>query len=255
MRRLTSGVAFAALYGLLIFLWWLIAYLNRGAGSPFVGPVQLVRAVWDQWPVLQPSLAATAEEAALGFAAGVCLAVVLSLVTIRFRYLGTLIGRLALVLYSLPLIAIAPLLVIWFGAGLVTKVTIAALASFFLVLVNFSTALVSTDRQALEMMEVIGAPFMTVSVRVRIPYALPSLFASFRAAAPAAVIGATVAEWVGANQGLGITILSAMQSYSIPLLWSSIFVVSLLSLVSYGFFAVLGRKLFPWHESNATSGA
>lgn len=255
MRRLASPVAFVALYGLLIGLWSLIAYLNRGAGSPFVGPVELLRAVWTQWPVLRPSLGATAQEAALGFAVGAGLAMAASLITVRFVYLGRLIGRFALVLYSLPLIAIAPLLVIWFGAGLLTKVMIAALASFFPVLVNFSSALVSTDRQALEMMDVAGASFIVTAIRVRIPYALPALFASFGAAAPAAVIGATVAEWVGANQGLGITILSAMQSYSITLLWSAILVVSLLSLACYGFFAVVGRRLFPWHESNARSGA
>lgn len=255
MRKLASVAAFAGLYGLLFALWALIAHLNDGPGSPVIGPVQLLQAVWSQRSVLRPSLVATAEEAAIGFVVGAGVAMAASLITVRFLYLGRLIGRFALVLYSLPLIAIAPLLVIWFGAGLLTKILIAAIASFFPVLVNFSSALVATDRQALELMEVAGASFLVTAVKVRIPYALPALFAAFGAAGPAAVIGATVAEWVGANQGLGITILSAMQSDSIPLLWSSILVVTLLSLVSYGLFVVLGRMLFPWHQSNARLGA
>jgi ABC-type nitrate/sulfonate/bicarbonate transport system permease component len=80
------------------------------------------------------------------------------------------------------------------------------------------------------------------------------MFASFTISAPAAVIGATVAEWVGGDRGLGVAILAAMQSYNVPLLWSSILVVSLLSLVAYGVFAVLGRVLFPWHESVSNAG-
>jgi ABC-type nitrate/sulfonate/bicarbonate transport system permease component len=158
------------------------------------------------------------------------------------------------VLYSLPLIAIAPLMVIWFGAGLRTKVIIAALAAFFPVLVNTTEALLATNRQALELMQVMGASFVSTSWRVRFPYALPAMFASFTISAPAAVIGATVAEWVGGDRGLGVAILAAMQSYNVPLLWSSILVVSLLSLVAYGVFAVLGRVLFPWHESVSNAG-
>lgn len=254
MTRIRSVGGPTALYVLLVGAWWLLADLRRSPSSPLLDPFQLVQAAWERRTALAEHLQTTAWEALLGFAVGAGIALLLSLVTVRFTAIGVLVERFALILYSLPLIAVAPLMVIWFGAGLTTKVIIAAMAAFFPVLVNTTTAFVSTDRRALEMMDVIGASYGTTSLRVRIPYALPAIFASFTIAAPAAVIGATVAEWVGGERGLGVAILSSMQSYDVPLLWSCILVVSLLSLAAYALFAVGGRLLFPWHESTQRGG-
>lgn len=254
-RRLRSTSALVLLYALVLAAWWIIAAANRSPSSPYLDPPQLLQSTWTNRSVLLVHLEVTAEESALGFLVGAGIALVLSLVAVRFPAVGRAVERVGLILYSLPLIAIAPLMVIWIGAGLATKVVIAAFAAFFPVLVNAMTAFASTDRRAVELMEVVGASQLTTSLRVRIPYALPAIFASFAVAAPAAVIGATVAEWVGAERGLGVSILAAMQSYDIPLLWSSILVVSILSLLSYALFAVLGRLLFPWHASSGSAGA
>jgi NitT/TauT family transport system permease protein len=254
VTRVRSVAGPAALYVLLLAGWWLVADLQRSPSSPVLDPIQLVHAAWDRRAALLEHLQTTAWEALLGFVVGGLVALLLSLLTVRFTAIGVLVERFALILYSLPLIAVAPLMVIWFGAGLETKVIIAAMAAFFPVLVNTTTAFVSTDPRALEMMQVIGASYSTTSLRVRIPYALPAIFASFTVAAPAAVIGATVAEWVGGERGLGVAILSSMQSYDVPLLWSCILVISLLSLVSYALFAIGGRLLFPWHESTRRTG-
>jgi ABC-type nitrate/sulfonate/bicarbonate transport system permease component len=237
LKRARSFALPVVLYAGLIAIWWLIAYAHRGPSSPYVDPPQLVRSVWTQRSVLWPNLEATAQESALGFVFGCGIAIVLSLVTVRLPFLGNFVRRISLILYSLPLIAIA------------------ALAAFFPVLVNFTSALVATDRKAIEMMGVLGASETVTSIRVRVPYALPALFAAFTISAPAAVIGATIAEWVGADKGLGIAILASMQSYNVKFLWSSIFVVSVFSLLSYAVFAILGRLLFPWHESTARAGS
>jgi ABC-type nitrate/sulfonate/bicarbonate transport system permease component len=255
LRRLRTFAEPAALYVVLVGIWWAVADSQRGPASPLRDPAQLLSATWSNRSALLQNLQTTAWEALLGFLVGAGIALVLSLVTVRFTAVGALVERFALILYSLPLIAIAPLMVIWYGTGLTTKVIIAALAAFFPVLVNTNAAFVHTDRRALEMMQVIGASYATTSLRVRIPYALPAIFASFTIAAPSAVIGATVAEWVGGERGLGVSILSSMQSYNVDLLWSSILVVSLLSLLSYAVFAVLGQVLFPWHESVQRQGA
>jgi ABC-type nitrate/sulfonate/bicarbonate transport system permease component len=84
---------------------------------------------------------------------------------------------------------------------------------------------------------------------VRLPYTLPALFAAFTVAGPAAIVGAMLAEWVGAERGLGLMILFSMFSFQIPELWAAIFVASLMSLLVYLIFAVLARLLFPWHAS------
>jgi ABC-type nitrate/sulfonate/bicarbonate transport system permease component len=128
-------------------------------------------------------------------------------------------------------------------------VIIAILASFFPVLVNTTQALRASDPRALELMAVLGASHVQTLVRVRLPQALPAVFASFRIAAPAAIIGAMLAEWVGAERGLGILLLFSMFSYKVPQIWATLIVASLLSFASYYLFEVLGRILFAWHAS------
>lgn len=248
-RRVTSLVLVVGGYAALVALWWIAARADGGPASPILGPGQLLQTLWRDRGALGENLTQTVKEAGSGLAVGAGLALVVSVVCVRFAALGQAIHRVALILYSLPLIAIAPVLVIIMGTGVGTKVVIAALAAFFPVLVNAVDGLGRVDRRALEMMDVIGAPYTSTFLRVRVPYALPNIVASLTVAAPSAVIGATVAEWVGGERGLGVAILYAAQSYQIDVLWSSIAALTVLSLISYAVFALAGRRLFPWHAS------
>ena len=96
---------------------------------------------------------------------------------------------------------------------------------------------------------------MDTFLHVELPYALPMLFSGLMIAGPAAVIGAMLAEWVGANQGLGILLVDAMQQFNIPELYACMVAASLLSLLVYLLFSLVGRRLFPWHPSLRPIGA
>lgn len=249
MSRWRSWLVSGAFWLLVVAGWWALARANDEPGSLWPSPPEVADTIWESRSALWSHAQATLVEAALGFAGGVVLAVVFSLLSLRFRLLGDNLYRLSLALYSMPLIALAPVLVLWVGVGIWTKVIIALLASFFPVLVNVTQALRATDRRALELMDALGATYLQAFVRIRMPYALPALVASFKVAGPAAIIGAMLAEWVGAERGLGLFILFSMFSFRIPQLWAALIVASLLSLVVYYLFDLLGRALFPWHPS------
>lgn len=249
MTRTRSRIVAAACYLALLGAWWLVALLNDEPGTLWPAPPDVAKTIWESRSALAENAWATLVEAALGLAFGVLLAVVIALVVDRFRTVGEGLQQIALGVYSLPLIALAPVLVIWFGTGMSTKVIIAALASFFPVLINLSQALRQTDSRALELMEVAGGSGWQAFTRVKLPYALPPLFAAFTVAAPAAIVGAMLAEWVGAEKGLGLMILFSMTSYDVPTIWASLVVASAMSLAVYALFAVSGRMLFSWHPS------
>jgi ABC-type nitrate/sulfonate/bicarbonate transport system permease component len=248
-RRPATVATSAAVWVGLLGVWWLLAALNDHPGSLWPSPPRVVSALWDGRSAYAENATTTVEEAAVGFAAGVLLAAALALVGERFRALAGSLQQLAVGIYSLPLIALAPILVLWTGTGMATKVIIAALASFFPVLINLTQALRSTDPQALELMDVAGASRWQTFRRVELPYALPALFAALTVAAPAALIGAMLAEWVGADRGLGIQLLGAMQNYDIPGLYGCLIAASVLSFAAWLAFTLLGRRLFPWHPS------
>lgn len=249
MSRRRSLVIAALCYLALLGAWWAFAAAHQHRGTLWPTPPTVARAIWDNRSALWFHMRETLVEAGLGFALGVAFAVVLAVVSLRFRLLGDSLYRISLALYSMPLIALAPMLVLWVGVGIWTKVIIAALGSFFPVLVNTAQGLRSADERSLELMDVLGASYLTTFRRVRLPYALPALFASFTVAGPAAIVGAMLAEWVGAERGLGVMILFSMFSFQIPELWAAIVVASLLSLAVYLVFVLLARALFPWHAS------
>ena len=249
MSRASSRLVAAGAYALLLAGWWALALANDHPGTLWPAPPDVAEQIWTDRAALAENAAATLHEAALGFLFGLLLAVAIALVADRFRMLGEGLQQIALGVYSLPLIALAPVLVIWFGTGITTKVVIAALASFFPILINLSQALRQTDPRTLELMETAGASGWQRFTRLKLPYALPPLFAAFTVAAPAAIVGAMLAEWVGAEKGLGLMILFSMTSYDVPVLWASLIVASALSLLSYGLFSFSGRRLFGWHPS------
>lgn len=254
-RRVGTALGAAAVWLVLLGVWWLVAAAKQHPGTLWPTPAQVASSLWSLRSAFVQNAATTTKEAALGFAVGVVLAAAIALVGERYRPITGSLQQLAIGVYSLPLIALAPVLVLWTGSGLATKVVIAALASFFPVLINLTQALRTTSPSALELMRVIGASPWQVFRRVELPYALPMLFAAFTVAAPAALLGAMLAEWVGANSGLGIQLLSSMQNYDIPELYGCLAVASVLSLAIWLVFTVAQRRLFPWHSSQRSAEA
>jgi ABC-type nitrate/sulfonate/bicarbonate transport system permease component len=250
-RRLRGPLADAAVWLALLALWWLIAATQQHRGTLWPTPSQVASSLWTLRSAFASNASVTLQEAALGFLVAVALAVIVALVGERYRPLAGTLQRLAIGVYALPLIALAPVLVLWTGSGLTTKIIIAALASFFPVLINLTQALRTTNAQALELMRLGGASSWQMFRYVELPYALPMLFAAFTVAAPAAILGAMLAEWVGADRGLGIQLLNSMQNYAIAELYGCLAVASFLSLAAWLLFTLVGRRLFPWHPSLA----
>ena len=151
----------------------------------------------------------TMLEAFLGFLVGSTAAFVTAVVFVHSRTIEGALFPWAIVLQTVPIVAIAPLLTIWFGFTLVPKVVIAAIICFFPVLVNTTRGLRSISAQALELMSVLSARKASIFWRLRLPSSLPYIFAGLRIASTLAVIGAIVAEFTGADRGIGYVIIQA----------------------------------------------
>jgi ABC-type nitrate/sulfonate/bicarbonate transport system permease component len=244
-----SWAATLSIYVVILVLWEVATLRVAKPGTIWPPPTAIASEIADEHSLFLAATVATLLEAALGFLGGLVLAFGLAGLAIRFRTAGSYLYRLALGLYGLPIIAIAPLLQIWLGPGIATKVVIALLASFFPIFVNTLQGFRTADPIALEMMSALGASAWQTLYRVRLPYALPLTIASFKIAAPSAIVGAMLAEWVGGDQGLGLTMLFAMFSFLVPRVWATLVVASLLSLVAYYGFHLLERRYASWHPA------
>ena len=190
---------------------------------------------------LQASLLTLGEALAgllLGILAG---ALAASLLTINPQ-LENGVMTLAILIKSTPLVAIAPLLTIWLGFGVLPKIIITALLTFFPVLVNILSGLQQTDQALVDLFHSWNASRREMFFNLRAPYALPYLFAALKISAPLALIGAVVAEWTGASGGLGRVMWLAYSNLNLPYLFAAIFILAAAGVVFLPFSGLAGDK-------------
>jgi NitT/TauT family transport system permease protein len=191
----------------------------------------------------------TLEGALLGFAVGAAAAVLLATVMAQSRNLERAIFPIAILVKVTPIVAIAPLLTIWFGFGLMPKVFIAALIVFFPVMVNALVGFRSVNPNALALLESLAASRREVFLRLRLPSSLPYLFAAFKVSIPLSVVGAVVAEWFSGDRGLGSLIYVANNNLDMPEAFGGIFTLGLIGVGLFVLTSLIERRVLFWHES------
>jgi ABC-type nitrate/sulfonate/bicarbonate transport system permease component len=183
----------------------------------------------------------TLGDAGLGLFAGASVAVIVALVFNLAPTAEHTFMPIAIVLRSVPLVAMTPLITLIFGRGLMGVTVIAGIVTFFPVLVNVSLALRSTPQAAIDLCHAYGADARTTLRKVQIPTALPAFFASLRIAAPLALIGAQLAEFLATGKGLGYLMLQSMTLSNYNLLWSAVVLVTIYSVVVYSIIAAIEK--------------
>ncbi|MEE9285634.1 MAG: ABC transporter permease [Dehalococcoidia bacterium] len=191
----------------------------------------------------------TLMEALGGFGLGSAVAIAAAVTMAHSRPLEKSLFPLAILVKVTPIVAIAPLFTIWFGFGIMPKVLIAALLAFFPVLVNGVVGFRSVNPGALDFVRSLRASPLEVFWQLRVPSALPYLFAAFRIAIPLAVIGAVVAEWFSGEAGLGAVIIVAHNNLDMPTLFSAIVTLAVIGIGLTIITTVIERRLVFWHES------
>ena len=192
----------------------------------------------------------TLAEALAGFALGAVVALAGAILMTQSRFIERSLLPLAILVKVTPVVAIAPLFVIWFGFGPVPKVLIVALITFFPVLVNAVTGFRSVDSGAMDFMRSIRASRREIFLKLRAPSAMPYLFSAFRVSTPLAVIGAVIGEWFSADRGLGSVIIVAHANLDMPTLFSAIFVLSFMGIGLTILLSAIEKRALFWHESS-----
>jgi NitT/TauT family transport system permease protein len=224
----------------------------RAAGVPeYILPVpsKIFYDLARRWRTLLYGSAFTVQPMLLGFFAAVVLGVAIALVIAFSRWMQSVIYPLLVFLQIVPKIAVAPLFIIWFGYGLVPKVLLVFLLSFFPVVVSAITAFRSVDPDIMDLARSTGAARMRIFFMVQLPHALPTLFTGFKVAAALAATAAVVAEFVASDRGLGYLLLEYNGNLDTSMSFAAIFVLSALGLALYGAVELIERWTIPWHVS------
>lgn len=191
----------------------------------------------------------TLYETLAGFALAVVVGVAAAALIVVIPPLRDVIMPVLVIAQLVPKVAIAPILLIWFGYGLLPKVIIAFLVAFFPIVVNVATGLAAVERELLDLGRSLEANRWQIFWKFRIPTALPELFSGMKIAITLAVIGAVIGEFVGGNSGLGYLILVANQDLDTPLAFAALLILSLAGILLYIVVEIAERWLIPWSAS------
>lgn len=217
-------------------------------------PTQIGKALWDTRQLIWMHTMTTLVETSAGF----FLAVVLSLITAGVMVLSSLIKRLLypflIISQTVPLIAIAPLLILWLGYGLLPKILIVVLVCFFPMTISLIEGLELSDTDQVTLLRSMGATPWQIFYIVRWPHALPSLFAGLKIAATYSVMGAVIGEWLGASSGLGVYLTRSSHSFLTDRVFAAIFAITALSFLYFALISSLARIAMPWTHTKEQDG-
>ncbi len=218
-------------------------------------PSRILSALWDARAVAAGHALTTLLETVVGFAVSVVFAVGAALVMDSIGWVRRAVYPILVASQTIPVVAIAPLLIIWFGIGLVPKVLVVVLVTFFPVTVALLDGLAGTERDAASLLQTMGASRSQILLKLRLPGALPSFFTGLRIAVTYAVIGAIFGEQVGAVNGLGIWIILSKNLFRTDLVFGAILVTAVLTLCLWLLVGVVERLTIPWYQESRQTRA
>ena len=195
---------------------------------------------------LIPAALLTLEEALWGLLAATIVGVTIGVASAESRTFERAVMPYVVASQAVPMLAIAPLLIMWFGFGMAPKVIATALICFFPIVVNTYAGMRSIERDIGNLMTSLQATRLQVLIKVKFPAAVPFIFAGFKNAVVFAVIGALVAEWVGATGGLGPVIMVALGGFETPLVFAAILYIVTMSIALFVITTVIERGVNLW---------
>lgn len=244
-KRSSWGWSVGGILGLVV-AWQVATSLFRIPLYLLPSPWATLQALIADAHVLGPHAAATAWESAVGLAVAFVFGLAVALAMNASRVSRGLLYPSLVLSQAVPLMAVAPLILIWFGLGPSAKVLIVAFVCFFPVTVNAYEGFRNVDPLYLELLETLGAKRRDVYRHVIVPATLPGILAGLRVGATYSVLGAVVGEWLGGSRGLGVYMTRALQSFRTDRLFAAILLVMLMSLGLFLIVDACGAWLTPW---------
>jgi NitT/TauT family transport system permease protein len=231
-----------ALWAVLVRVFVIPDYLLP---APQVVAVRLVK----EGPALWKHGIYTLFSVLTGFAAAIVIGVPIAFAIVLSRGIERLTMPFLVMSQTIPKVAIAPILVVWLGFGILPKIAIVFLISFFPIVVSTVVGLKSVETDMIDLVRSMGGGTAKIMLRVRAPSALPQMFAGLKIAVCLAVVGAIVGEFVGSDRGLGYLLLTSTGTLDGPLIWAALIVLVAMGMILFAIVSVIERLAIPWHVS------
>jgi len=235
-------------FAIILAIWQAYAQAFDVSKIVLPSPADIVAVSWQRYDLLLTETWPTFIESVCGFALALVLGIPMAVCVANSRLLNLSLYPILIATQSVPKVAIAPIILVWFGLGMQSKLAIAFLVAFFPVVVDTATGLQETPPGLLELARSLRASRWQVFWKIQLPAALPFIFSGAKVAVTLAVIGAVIGEFVGSVDGLGNLLLSANAQLNGPLAWAALVWLSVMGIVLFIAVVVAQRLTMPWAE-------
>ena len=245
---LTNILYPAAFFIFLLAVWEAVSRLNAVPAFILPAPSMVIVTLFTEFKIMSSHILITLYETLAGFFISVILSILIALLMDSIPAIRKTLYPLLVISQTIPIIILAPLFIIWFGYGYLPKIIIVILICFFPITVNLLQSLAAADKELTSLLKSMGASKYKIYRFVKVPSSLPGFFSGLKTAAAYSIIGATIGEWVGGKNGLGVYMIRAKQSFSTDRVFAAIIVITVLSIIFLKIIEYCERKSMPWQK-------
>ncbi|WP_048646747.1 ABC transporter permease [Nitratireductor soli] len=235
----------------IVVAWQAYTTLFNVSSVVLPSPTDIFFATCENFTTLLRHTWPTLVECVLGFALAVGIGIPIAVALSSSTLLNLTLYPILIAMQSVPKVAVAPIILVWFGLGIESKLAIAFLVAFFPIVVDTATGLNATPKGLLELAKSLRATRWQIFYKVQLPSALPFVFAGAKVAVTLTVIGAVIGEFVGSSEGLGNLLLTANSQLNGPLAWAALIWLSALGMALFGAVALAERFFMPWAKDGS----
>lgn len=245
-RNIPSITAVAAL----LIVWQLLCTTGLVPSFMLPSPIEVIKAFVSEFPLLLENSFITLQEAFIGLFLGVSVGFCVAVLMDTFEILYKAFYPLLIITQTIPSVAIAPLLVLWFGYEMMPKIVLIVISTFFPVTVGLLDGFRSADKDAVGLLRSMGANRAKIFRYIKFPSAMPQLFSGLRIAAAYSVVGAVISEWLGGFGGLGVYMTRVKKAFAFDKMFAVIFLISAISLALMALVGFAEKKCMPYRHLN-----
>lgn len=250
LRNIGSKLQIIVFFSVVIIIIQVVTVRYHIPKYIFPSPADVVNVLFSDSKILGEHTLITLTEALLGFFAAIILGIILGGILAYFKTIRNIIYPVILISQMVPLIAIAPLILIWFGFGMMPKILIVLIVCLFPCILSFLDGLESIEPELINLMKTMKASEIQIFFKLKLPYSLQNLLSGLKISAVYSITGAVIGEWLGAEKGLGIYMTRSISSFRTDALFAAILIIILLSLSVFSLVEFSEKKLIPWKSAN-----
>ncbi|WP_050606859.1 ABC transporter permease [Clostridium niameyense] len=233
---------------ILIGIWQIVVDEGNIPKYILVSPKDIVITLFKILPNIKSHIYITLKEAMLGFFISIILALIIVILMDNITIIKKSLYPILIISQTVPVIAVAPLFIMWFGFGMLPKVISVILVCFFPIVISLLDGLDSVDKDMVNLLYSMGANKIQIFKYVKFPASMTNFFSGLRIAATYSIMGAVIGEWLGGDVGLGVYMLRVKRSYALDKVFAVILIIIALSMALFGLLFLIQNILTPWHK-------